>query len=92
MRETKSMAEIFLSEYSIVDCVLNDYTCSQAIGWLKGVKMLAPSWASEADQIMDCLYDILYYSVGSKMKTAEEHMNELRLTLEKLIPKEQKND
>ena len=92
MRESKSMAEIFLSNYPIADCVLNDYTCSQAIGWLKGVKSLAPSWASEADQILNCLYDILYYSIGSKMKTAEEQMNELTDVLEKLIPKEQKND
>ncbi len=72
-REVKTMEEIFLSKYPLETIINNDYLLFEAIGWLRGVSYIAPSWSSDAQQIISCLIDIETYSTKTKI----EHLHRL---------------
>lgn len=67
-REVKTMVEVFLSKYPLETIINNDYLLFEAIGWLRGVSYLAPSWSSDAQQIISCLIDIETFSTKSKIE------------------------
>lgn len=52
MRETKTLEEIFTDKYGKVE-EMNEIKATEAIGWLRGVSFLAPSWEYDAQIIIE---------------------------------------
>ena len=78
MRETKTLKEIFFELYPPTYIINNDYGAFEAIGYLKGIKSFAPSWGSDADEIIKVIVDCITTMVETKQKELLERLEALQ--------------
>lgn len=57
-RQIVSMEDVFSQKYKLTDLITNENLRNEAIGWLKGVAYLAPSWSSDSELIIKKLTDL----------------------------------
>ena len=60
-----TLEELFFSKYDLNDIAENNYALWEAIGFLKGIKHLAPSWCpGSANKILKRLYEMQEYNAN----------------------------
>ncbi len=68
-----TLEEVFLQKYDLNDIAENSFALWDAIGFLKGIKYLAPSCCSgEADELLTCLYELQEHNAQQNLKWLKE--------------------
>ena len=64
-----TLEELFFSKYDLNDIAENSFALWEAIGFLKGIKHLAPSWSpGETEELLTCLYELQVRNTQHNLK------------------------